>query len=116
MPRVGMWQLSKESSDEELGNQVNSYDTVVYQIDCLGFKDVFCTVNGENIADIEVAKYIARQVENAFKDYANTDLIFVLSKFDILDNAPAPFAEPLNIHRRILQMRFEMRNLRRMIT
>jgi len=113
-PRIGSWQISKTSGFEEVGDQSNTYDTVVFQIDVLSYKDLLCEVSGESFSGPDVTRYLARQVENAFKDYAKTDLIGVLYDFQILDNSPAPYQSPLNIFQRIMQIRFNMRNFRRL--
>jgi len=74
------------------------------------------TIDGNTVTGINVAKYIARQVENAFKDNWQSQLSYVILDFQILNNIPVPFQEDLNIHRRIMEIRLQFRNLRRLIT
>jgi hypothetical protein len=114
-PRIASIQLGKSSSFEELGGTANTYDDVLFQIDVLGYKDQICTTINDTVTGVDVSKFLARQIENAFKDYTATDLLFVVYNWQILDNSPVPFAEPLNIHRRVISIRVQFRNLRRLI-
>ena len=114
-PRIGSYQLSKSSGFEGLGSTGNTYDTALFQIDVLAYKDQICTTINDTVTGVDVSKYIAREIENAFKDYTHSDLLYVVYNWDILDNSPVPFAESLNIHRRIIQIRVNFRNLRRLI-
>lgn len=116
LPKIGSWQISEITAPEELGDQANSYDTCVFQIDVVTHKEQTCTINSESVMDVNVAKYLARKIKNAFKDYAKTDLIYVIYDFSFLDNANQPFQEEYNIFRRTLQIQINFRNLRRMIT
>jgi len=115
-PRIGSWVISDSSDFEELGDTADTYDTVVMQFDILAYKDQLCTVSSETIADIDVAKYLSRQVKNAFKDNLNSELIYMVSDFQIINSIPVPFTDALNIHRRIMEIRFQFRNLRRLTT
>ena len=115
-PRIGSWVISDSSDFEGLGTTTNTYDTVVIQFDILAYKDQLCIVNEETIADIDVAKYLSRQVKNAFKDNLNTELIYMVYDFQIINSIPVPFTDALNIHRRIMEIRFQFRNLRRLTT
>lgn len=114
-PRIGSYQLNKSSVFEEIGSTADTYDTALFQIDVIAYKDQVCTTINDTVTGVDVAKYLARQIENAFKDYTYPDLAYVVKYWQILDNAPVPFAEPLNIHRRVINLRVEFRNLRRLI-
>lgn len=114
-PRIASVQLNKSSGFEELGSTTNTYDDVLFQIDVLAYKDQICTTLNDTVTGVDVSKYLARQIENAFKDYTHSDLLYVVSNWQILDNSPVPFAEPLNIHRRVISLRVQFRNLRRLI-
>lgn len=115
-PRIGCWQISESTDPEEMGTQSNSYDTVLFQIDVVTHKDVMCLIDSEYKGGLNVTKYLARQIKNAFKDYAKTDLIYTILDFRIIENSPLPYQEDLNIYRRIVQVQITFRNLRRMIT
>lgn len=115
-PRIGIFQITAPEQPEEMGNQVNSYATVTFQIDVVTYLDQECTIGSETYTGVDVAKYIGRQVRNAFKDYAKTDLIYCVWDFAILNNYPQPFEDSLNTHRRIIEVSLEFRNMRRMVT
>ena len=114
-PRIASYQLSKSSDFEELGDTSDTYDTALFQLDVLAYKDQICTTLNDTVTGVDVSKYLARQIENAFKDYLQSDLLYVVHYFQILDNSPVPFAEPLNIHRRTISIKVYFRNLRRLI-
>lgn len=109
-PRIGVTKIT-ESGLPQGNSEDDTYDSVVFQIDVLTFKDLLCTINSETKEGEDVVQYLARQVTTKLKTEWRSYLKNKLFNPLILKNDPSPFEPNKNIFRRIIEVKFNAFNI-----
>ena len=110
-PRIGIQALDEDGNLQGLGEH-DTWDTVIFQIDIVAYKDQKCTIATEAKQDMDVAQHLARAVRSAIKNNWQGKLLkHKLFEPVYAGNAPIPFDESNNMYRRVLTINFNAQNI-----
>jgi len=109
-PRIVTTKISENSSWEAMGED-QTYNTIIFQIDVLTYKEQMCTIGSEQKEGQDVATKLARNVVAAIRNNWRTQLKGELFHPTITNNFSVPFDVQNNIFRNIIEVQVQAFNI-----
>ena len=109
-PRISIVKLEEPAVPLGAGS-TEYWHEILFQIDCLAWKDTVATVSSDPMEGSKLARYIARQVVNAVKEQDLTKIANKLFEPIIQANHPVPFEEDKNIFRQVITLTMKAQNI-----
>ena len=108
-PRIAVLKIAESSTPQGMSED-DTYDTLVFQIDVLAYKNMLCEVDGEVYEGAQVTSYLARKIKKDFLSYWRTNIKDKLFDPIFLNINPIPYDEGQGIFRHMIEIQMKAFN------
>jgi len=108
-PRIAVLKIAESSTPQGMSED-DTYDTLVFQIDVLAYKNMLCEFDDEVYEGAKVTAYLARKIKKDFLSYWRTNIKAKLFDPIFLNINPIPYDEGQGIFRHMIEIQMKAFN------